>query len=153
MIEKQPRCSEAVGGHLGWGWRLHPQKRQTRAPVLTWGPGAALGSGGVTSKIRQGRMSIKRMVVSSSPRCCLSSCVCVRVCVSMLFIPPPFPPPLQWGGLDLNSSKRGCARLGSGAVPPLGLVKEEVAVLVVLVRRHRRAVGAAVHAFCSAFEV
>jgi len=28
--------------------------------------------------------------------------------------------------------------------PPLGVVKEEVAVLIALVRRHRRAVGAAV---------
>ena len=38
----------------------------------------------------------------------------------------------------------GCARLGSGVAPPLGVVEEEVAVLVVLVRRHRRAIGAAV---------
>ena len=52
-------------------------------------------------------------------------------------------PPLS-GGLDLNSSNSGCARLGSGVAPPLGVVKEEVAVLIVLVRRHRRAVGAAV---------
>ena len=52
------------------------------------------------------------------------------------------PPPS--GVLDLNSSNRGCARLGSGVAPPLGVVKEEVAVLIVLVRRHRRAVGAAV---------
>ena len=37
----------------------------------------------------------------------------------------------------------GCASLGSGVAPPLGVV-EEVIVLVVLVRRHRRAVGAAV---------
>jgi len=36
------------------------------------------------------------------------------------------------------------ARLGSGVAPPLGLVEEEVTVLIVLVRRHRRAVGAAV---------
>ena len=56
--------------------------------------------------------------------------------------PPPFPPSV--GGLDLNSSNRGCARLGSGVAPPLGVVKEEVAVLIALVRRHRRAVGAAV---------
>ena len=54
------------------------------------------------------------------------------------------PPPLSGGGLDLNSSNRGCARLGSGVAPPLGVVKEEVSVLIVLVRRHRRAVGAAV---------
>ena len=53
------------------------------------------------------------------------------------------PPPLS-GGLDLNSSSSGCARLGSGVAPPLGEVKEEVAVQIVLVRRHRRAVGAAV---------
>ena len=45
--------------------------------------------------------------------------------------------------MDLKSSSSGCARLGSGVVPPLGVVKEEVAVLIV-VRRHRRAVGAAV---------
>ena len=38
----------------------------------------------------------------------------------------------------------GCARLGSGVAPLLGVVKEEVAVLIALVRRHRRAVGAAV---------
>jgi len=55
----------------------------------------------------------------------------------------PSPPP-QWGGVDLNSSNSGYARLGSGVAPPLGVVKEEVAVLIVLVRRHRRAVGAAV---------
>ena len=48
------------------------------------------------------------------------------------------------GGLDLNSSSSGCARLGSGVAAPLGVVKEEVAVLIALVRRHRRAVGAAV---------
>ena len=48
------------------------------------------------------------------------------------------------GGLDLDSRNSGCARLGSGVAPPLGVVKEEMAVLVVLVRRHRRAVGAAV---------
>ena len=48
------------------------------------------------------------------------------------------------GGFDLNSSSSGCARLGSGVAPPLGVVKGEVAVLIALVRRHRRAVGAAV---------
>ena len=48
-----------------------------------------------------------------------------------------FAPPPQWGGLDLNSSNSGCARLGSGEVPPLGVVEKEVAVLIVLVRRHR----------------
>jgi len=58
-------------------------------------------------------------------------------------VSPQFPPP-QWRGLDLNSSSRGCARLGSGVAPSLGVVKEEVAVLIFLVRRHRRAVGAAV---------
>ena len=57
----------------------------------------------------------------------------------LLFRPPP-----QWGGLDLNSSNRGCARLGGEVDPPLGVVVEEVAVLIVLVRRHRRAVRAAV---------
>ena len=50
----------------------------------------------------------------------------------------------RWGGVDLNSSNRGCARLGSEVAPPLGMVIEKVAVLIVLVRRHRRAVGAAV---------
>ena len=55
-----------------------------------------------------------------------------------------FMPPPQWGGLDLNSSNRGCARLGGEVDPPLGVVVEEVAVLVVLIRRHRRAVRAAV---------
>ena len=44
------------------------------------------------------------------------------------------------GGLDRKSSNSGCARLA----PPLGVVIEEVAVLVILVRRHRCAVGAAV---------
>ena len=53
------------------------------------------------------------------------------------------PPPLS-GGLDLNSSNSGCARLRSGVAPPLGVVEKEAAVLIVLVRRHRRAVGAAV---------
>ena len=48
------------------------------------------------------------------------------------------------GGLDLDSRSSGCARLGSGVAPPLVVVKEDVAVLIVLVRRHRRAVGAAV---------
>ena len=45
------------------------------------------------------------------------------------------PPP---GGLDINSSSSGCARLGSGVAPSLGVVEKEVAVLIVLVRRHRR---------------
>ena len=53
----------------------------------------------------------------------------------------PSPPPPQWGGLDLNSSNRGCARLGSGVVPPLGVVEKEVAVLIVLVRRYRCCAG------------
>ena len=35
---------------------------------------------------------------------------------------------------DLNSSNSGCARLGSEVAPPLGVVIEEVAVLIVLVR-------------------
>ena len=56
----------------------------------------------------------------------------------------PLPPRLSGGGLDLISSSSGCARLGSGVAPPLGVVKEEVAVLIALVRRHRRVVGAAV---------
>ena len=43
-----------------------------------------------------------------------------------------------------SSGNRGCARLGGEVALPLGVVKEELAVLVVLVRRHRRAVGAAV---------
>ena len=46
--------------------------------------------------------------------------------------------------MDLNSSNRGCARLGGEVAPPLGVVIEEVAVLVIPVRRHRRVVGAAV---------
>ena len=54
------------------------------------------------------------------------------------FIPPP-----QWG-LDLNSRNSDYARLGGEVGPPLGVVVEEVAVLVVLVRRHRHAVRAAV---------
>ena len=52
-------------------------------------------------------------------------------------------PPLS-GGLDLDSRNSGCARLGGEVGPSLGVVVEEVAVLIVLVRRHRRAVGAAV---------
>ena len=43
-----------------------------------------------------------------------------------------------------GSSNRGCARLGGAVAPPLGVVKEKVTVLVVLVRRHCCAVGAAV---------
>ena len=46
--------------------------------------------------------------------------------------------------MDLNSSNSGCVHLGSGVAPPLGVVKEEAAILIVLVRRHRRAVDAAV---------
>ena len=53
-------------------------------------------------------------------------------------------PPLIGGGLDLNSSSCGCACLGSGVAPPLGVVEKEVAVLIALVRRHRSAVGAVV---------
>ena len=36
-----------------------------------------------------------------------------------------FSPP-SVGGLDLNSSNRGCARLGGEVDPPLGVVVEEV---------------------------
>ena len=35
-------------------------------------------------------------------------------------------PPPQWGGLDLDSRSSGCARLGGGVGPPLGVVVEEV---------------------------
>ena len=66
----------------------------------------------------------------------------VWACVLRFALAPP--PSPQLGGFDLNSSSRICARLGSGVAPPLGVVEKEVAVLVVLVRRHRRAVGAAV---------
>ena len=55
-----------------------------------------------------------------------------------------FEPPPSVGGLDLDSRSSGCARLGGGVAPPLGVVVEEVAVLVVLVRRHCHAVRAAV---------
>ena len=41
---------------------------------------------------------------------------------------PFFNYPPSVGGLDLNSSNSGCARLGSGVAPSLGVVKEEVAV-------------------------
>jgi len=46
--------------------------------------------------------------------------------------------------LDLDSRSSGCARLGGVVGSPLGVVVEEVAVLVVLVRRHCHAVRAAV---------
>jgi hypothetical protein len=55
-----------------------------------------------------------------------------------------FPAPPLSGGLDLDSRNSGCARLGGEVGPPLEVVVEEVAVLVVLVRRHRHAVRAAV---------
>ena len=55
-----------------------------------------------------------------------------------------FHAPPSVGGLDLDSRSSGCARLGGGVGPPLGVVVEEVAVLVVLVRRHCHAVRAAV---------
>jgi len=55
-----------------------------------------------------------------------------------------FSRPPSVGGLDLDSRSSGCARLGGEVGPPLGVVVEEVAVLVVLVRRHRHAVRAAV---------
>ena len=55
-----------------------------------------------------------------------------------------FPPPPSVGGLDLDSRSSGCARLGGEVGLPLGVVVEEVAVLVILVRRHRHAVRAAV---------
>ena len=41
-----------------------------------------------------------------------------------------FSAPPQWGGLDLDSRSSGCARLGGGVGPPLGVVVEEVAVLM-----------------------
>ena len=53
-------------------------------------------------------------------------------------------PPTSVGGLDLDSRSSGCAHLGSEVGPPLGVVGEEVAVLVVLVRRYCHAAGAAV---------
>ena len=45
--------------------------------------------------------------------------------------------------MDLSSGNRG-VRLGGEVAPPLGAVKEEVAVLVVLVRRYFCVDGAAV---------
>jgi len=44
----------------------------------------------------------------------------------------------------MDSSNRGRARLGGAVAPPLGVVKEEVAILAMLARRHCCAVGAAV---------
>ena len=46
---------------------------------------------------------------------------------------------IQYTGI----SNRGCARLGGAVAPSLGLVKEKVAILAVLVRRHCYAIGAA----------
>ena len=46
--------------------------------------------------------------------------------------------------MDLNCGSSGCARLGGEVALPLGVVKEEEAVLIALVRRHRFAVGAVV---------
>ena len=43
---------------------------------------------------------------------------------------------LDQPGRGANSSNSGCARLGSGVAPPLGVVKEKVAVLIALVHRH-----------------
>ena len=54
-----------------------------------------------------------------------------------------FSRPPQWG-IGSRQQKSGCARLSGEVGPPLGGVVEEVAVLVVLVRRHRHAVRAAV---------
>ena len=48
--------------------------------------------------------------------------------------------------MDLNSGTGGCVRPGGEVAPPLGVVKEEVTVLVVLVRRHCCALGASVTA-------
>ena len=62
-----------------------------------------------------------------------------RVCAWFRNFSPP-----SLGGLDLNSYNSGCACLGSGVAPPLGVVEKEVAVLIALVRRHRCAVGAVV---------
>ena len=45
-----------------------------------------------------------------------------------------FTPPPQWGGLDLNSSNRGCARLGSEVAPPLGVVIDEVVAFLMCSR-------------------
>ena len=62
--------------------------------------------------------------------------------------PCSFCPPTPVGGIgskqNTGSSNRGCARLDGAAAPPLRVVKEEVTALVVLVRRHCCAVGAAV---------
>ena len=69
---------------------------------------------------------------------------CFACMVLALSLPCQSPSPPSVGGSDLNSSNSGCSRLGSGVATPLGVVEEEVAVLIVLVRRHRRAVGAAV---------
>ena len=82
-------------------------------------------------------LGCKSTVFSLRFACRLKSLYCVFAIFTAFF----FFPPLS-GGLDLNSSNSGCARLGSGVAPPLGVVEKEMAVLIVFVRRHRRAVGA-----------
>ena len=67
-----------------------------------------------------------------------------RFCNHFMWFVQFFTPPPSVGGLDLDSRNSGCARQGGGVGPPLGVVVEELAVLVVLVRRHRHAVRAAV---------
>ena len=60
------------------------------------------------------------------------------------FSPPPFfAPPLPQRGIGSKQQYQWLRGLGSEVAPPFGVVKEEVAVLIALVRRHRRAVGAA----------
>jgi len=106
---------------------LHPRERRTRAPVLTGvrgrRPGVWLRRAG------RGICAYRGGVIPYSPRP-----LCVRVCVLPLVSPLKWQlgplnygiiPPPSVGGLDLNSSDSGCARLGSGATPSRGGLKKK----------------------------
>ena len=45
------------------------------------------------------------------------------------------------GGLDLDSRSSGCARLGGGVGPPLGVVVEEVAQILIIIKFAMRMFG------------
>jgi len=66
--------------------------------------------------------------------CCFWKCFILRLAFSRI----------HFNGLISNGGNRGCACLGGEVDLPPGVVEEEEAALVVLVRRYRRAFGAAV---------
>jgi len=151
LVRCLPSRSNMDGGNpsLIWTqkagcWPIYRTAMPLSAPGVDYGQRAKTQSGGnfrIEKKLQQAPLGSPdaTTIEQKLPYDSLNMSPSKHFGLYLIISPPP-----SVGGLDLDSRRSGCARLGGEVGPPLGVVVEEVAVLVVLVRRHRHAVRAAV---------